>query len=232
MDRAFRPRRKVLFRTATYSTTFELPSDFAGPDRLLRLDLGRSQSSHGSSSTNRTSALCGNRLSRWRVTKAAVPGPNRLEIQVANLWVNRLIGDSSCRRTVNGVRPICRAGASWRTGRSGLSRASPAPPAASRSPPGSAGPKTRPCSSRASWARFGFRRCNGPRFVDPTRTRLPASRAKPPGNRLFWRNGSGGKQLLPVRLAQQNASDDEHHRQPKGGSDFFAEQDPRPGHGC
>jgi hypothetical protein len=87
------PGVKYFSGTATYSTTFELPSDFAGPDRLLRLDLGRVAVIARVLLNEQDLGIVWKPPFEVEVTKAAVPGPNRLEIQVANLWVNRLIGD-------------------------------------------------------------------------------------------------------------------------------------------
>ena len=54
-----------------------------------------------------TSAWSGQRRGGWRSRDAVKPGANDLEIEVVNLWPNRLIGDARLpkeqRRTVTNV---------------------------------------------------------------------------------------------------------------------------------
>jgi len=78
--------------TATYSKSFDLPKN--GPGHRLMLDLGDAREVADV-------WLNGKWLgSRWTApfrldaTAAAKAGSNRLTIKVANLWVNRLIGDA------------------------------------------------------------------------------------------------------------------------------------------
>ncbi len=77
--------------TATYAKTLTIPAKL--PDRRLYLDLGRVE-------VMAKVRLNGQDLSiLWKppycvdITSAAKAGDNTLEIEVVNLWVNRLIGD-------------------------------------------------------------------------------------------------------------------------------------------
>jgi len=90
------PRIRYFSGTATYSKSFDLPKN--GPNNWsghrLMLDLGDAREVADV-------WLNGKWLgSRWTApfrldaTAAARPGRNRLTIKVANLWVNRLIGDA------------------------------------------------------------------------------------------------------------------------------------------
>ncbi len=81
--------------TATYRQTFDLPETSRGGNRRLYLDLGKV-------SNVATVCLNGKDLgvvwtAPWRVeiTDAVKPTGNRLEIDVVNLWPNRLIGDAA-----------------------------------------------------------------------------------------------------------------------------------------
>ncbi len=79
--------------TAVYQTTFEVAADRLGAGRAVFLDLGR------------VCVIARVRLNgedlgtlwcdpfRVEVTRHLKPGANTLEVAVANLWVNRLIGD-------------------------------------------------------------------------------------------------------------------------------------------
>ncbi len=82
---------KYFSGTATYSKTLTIPS--FNPNQRLYLDLGKVQ-------VMARVRLNGNDLGilwkppyRLDITPAAKPGDNTLEIDVVNLWVNRLIGD-------------------------------------------------------------------------------------------------------------------------------------------
>jgi len=90
-----RPKRSVKYfsGTATCRTTFTVPGDMLARGRRLYLDLGRVQAIA-------QVALNGNQLGvLWKppfcleVSKFIAAGENRLEVQVTNLWPNRLIGD-------------------------------------------------------------------------------------------------------------------------------------------
>ncbi|MCC6694747.1 MAG: hypothetical protein IT365_03855 [Candidatus Hydrogenedentes bacterium] len=78
---------------ATYSTNLDVPQNLLGAERRIYLDLGKVQ-------VIARIALNGTGLGtlwkppfRMDITSHIRPGTNTLEIRVANLWVNRLIGD-------------------------------------------------------------------------------------------------------------------------------------------
>jgi hypothetical protein len=79
--------------TASYTTTFFIPSEWLGRDRRVQLDLGRVQVIARVKVNGQDLGI------RWKppfeieVTRALRPGTNTLEVSVANLWPNRLIGD-------------------------------------------------------------------------------------------------------------------------------------------
>ncbi len=79
--------------TATYRTAFTVPAGFGGKDRRLRLDLGRVEVMAQVNLNGRELGILWKPPFEVDVTEALRPGTNRLEIQVVNLWVNRLIGD-------------------------------------------------------------------------------------------------------------------------------------------
>jgi hypothetical protein len=78
---------------ATYRQTVTLPANWTGQGRRTLLDLGEVRELA-------TVSVNGQRFETlWRapyrvdISKAVRPGRNRLEIEVVNLWPNRLIGD-------------------------------------------------------------------------------------------------------------------------------------------
>jgi len=92
-----RPEEGIRFYsgTATYRQTFGLPETSRRENARIHLDLGRVQNLA-------TVRLNGKELgvvwtAPWRVeiTEAVKPTGNRLEIDVVNLWPNRLIGDAA-----------------------------------------------------------------------------------------------------------------------------------------
>jgi hypothetical protein len=82
---------KYFSGTATYVKTLTLPA--AKPDERLCLDLGRVEVMAKVRLNGRDLGLLWKPPYRVDITAAAQAGDNILEIEVVNLWVNRLIGD-------------------------------------------------------------------------------------------------------------------------------------------
>lgn len=107
-DWAARPEAAVrhFSGTATYRKTFDMPRP-ADASRVF-IDLGAVKETARIRLNGRD---CGTLwCAPWRleITEALVPGENRLEIEVVNLWPNRLIGDSGlapeAQRTQTNIR--------------------------------------------------------------------------------------------------------------------------------
>ncbi len=79
--------------TATYRKTFTLGNDYILPKQRIVLDLGGVEVMADVTVNGRNLGVLWKQPYRVDVTEALVPGENTLEINVANLWVNRLIGD-------------------------------------------------------------------------------------------------------------------------------------------
>lgn len=77
--------------TATYSTTLNLPT--TRPEQRVFIDLGKVQVMAKVRLNGKDLGILWKPPYRIDVSSAAKPGDNDLEIDVANLWVNRLIGD-------------------------------------------------------------------------------------------------------------------------------------------
>jgi hypothetical protein len=82
---------------ATYRTTFNWPqrqSQISNLKSEIRLDLGRVEVMARVRLNGRDVGTVWKSPFRVEITSTLVPGENRLEIEVANLWPNRLIGDA------------------------------------------------------------------------------------------------------------------------------------------
>jgi hypothetical protein len=84
---------KYFSGTATYRTTFAVPSDALSKQRRLDLDLGDVQAIAQVKLNGKDLGVLWKPPFRADVTDALKPGENQLEVQVTNLWPNRLIGD-------------------------------------------------------------------------------------------------------------------------------------------
>ena len=80
---------------AVYATTFELSGERLASGRRLELDIGRVEVMARVRLNGRDLGVLWTPPFRVDITDAIRSGDNRLEITVANLWPNRLIGDQS-----------------------------------------------------------------------------------------------------------------------------------------
>ncbi len=96
---------KFFSGTATYAKTLDIPAWPA--NQRLYLDLGKVQVTARVRLNGKDLGVLWKSPYRVDVTSAAKPGLNELEIDVANLWVNRLIGDErlpeDSKRNPNGT---------------------------------------------------------------------------------------------------------------------------------
>jgi hypothetical protein len=87
------PGVKYFSGTATYTKAVEAPPEWFKPGARLWLDLGDVKNLAEVSVNGRSLGVVWKTPFRVDATSALKPGANTLEIKVANLWVNRLIGD-------------------------------------------------------------------------------------------------------------------------------------------
>jgi len=84
---------KYFSGTATYTKTIEFASGWFAPGARQWLDLGDVQNLAEVSVNGTDLGVVWKKPFRVDITGAAKPGPNRIEVKVTNLWVNRMIGD-------------------------------------------------------------------------------------------------------------------------------------------
>ena len=94
---------------ARYETEFEIPRQWLQEDRRLLLDLGRLWAVGEVWLNGKPLGIVWKPPYRLEISKAARPGRNRLEIEIANTWSNRLVGDARlpqdgryCRTNITG----------------------------------------------------------------------------------------------------------------------------------
>jgi hypothetical protein len=87
------PGVKYFSGTATYSKTFDLPNDILDEARRCLLDLGEVHVMARVELNGEDLGVLWNPPYRLDVTRALKTGENTLEVQVTNLWINRMIGD-------------------------------------------------------------------------------------------------------------------------------------------
>ena len=80
--------------TATYRKTVTIPAALRAADKRICLDLGDVQNIARVRLNGKDLGLAWKAPYVVDITAAAVPGANRLEIEVTNTWVNRLAGDA------------------------------------------------------------------------------------------------------------------------------------------
>jgi hypothetical protein len=79
--------------TATYVKEFDMPAALSGQGKTLYLDLGIVKNLAEVTVNGRNLGVLWKSPFRLDVSAVVKPGRNRLEINVTNLWPNRLIGD-------------------------------------------------------------------------------------------------------------------------------------------
>ena len=86
---------KYFSGTATYQATLAVPAEMLAPGRSLYLDLGRVAVMARVKLNGRDLGILWKAPFLVDITSAARPGENKLEVEVTNLWINRLIGDEN-----------------------------------------------------------------------------------------------------------------------------------------
>ena len=79
--------------TATYTKTIDIPADNIAQGAHLWLDLGDVRELADVKVNDVDLGVLWKTPFKVDVTSTLKPGPNRLEVRVTNLWVNRMIGD-------------------------------------------------------------------------------------------------------------------------------------------
>ena len=120
------PAVRYFSGTATYVTTFRAPKGWKQGAGRVSLDLGEVKNLAGVTLNGRAVGTAWKAPYALDVTDALKSGPNTLEVQVTNLWPNRLIGDH---------QPEAGPPKAWTS-------FSPFPPNAPLSPSGLLGPVT------------------------------------------------------------------------------------------
>lgn len=92
--------------SATYTKDVQVPAGLIGENHLLWLDLGRVKNLAEVRLNGMDLGILWKPPFRVNITDAVKPGNNQLEIQVTNLWPNRLIGDEA----KPDIRPFAEAG--------------------------------------------------------------------------------------------------------------------------
>jgi len=84
---------KYFSGTGTYTRTIDAEAGWFAPGAHQWLDLGDVQNLAEVSVNGKDLGIVWKKPFRVDMTGAAKPGPNRIEVKVTNLWVNRMIGD-------------------------------------------------------------------------------------------------------------------------------------------
>ena len=82
------------FFSKSYHKEFDIPADLLGSGKNLELDLGIVSVMADVYLNDRNLGLLWKPPFRSDITQAAKPGKNRLMIEVANTWSNRIVGDT------------------------------------------------------------------------------------------------------------------------------------------
>ncbi len=87
------PGIKYFSGTASYKKTIEVPSDWLTEKSQIWLDLGEVKDLAEVFVNGKSMGIVWKKPFKFNITDALNQGENNMEIQVTNLWVNRLIGD-------------------------------------------------------------------------------------------------------------------------------------------
>ncbi len=87
------PGVKYYSGTATYRINFNVPAEMVAKGRQLSLDLGKVEVMAEVTLNGKNLGILWKSPYRTEVTSAVRTGENTLEVKVANLWINRMIGD-------------------------------------------------------------------------------------------------------------------------------------------
>ncbi len=85
---------KYFSGTARYETEFEIPAELLTADLRLFLDLGQVKNVANVAVNGQVLGILWKPPFAVEITAAANPGANRLTVEVANTWSNRLVGDA------------------------------------------------------------------------------------------------------------------------------------------
>ncbi|WP_346857883.1 glycosyl hydrolase [uncultured Draconibacterium sp.] len=88
------PGIKYFSGTAVYTKTIDIPQEWISEGSDICLDLGEVKNLAEISVNGKSMGTIWKKPFRISISDAIQPGKNELAIQVTNLWVNRLIGDS------------------------------------------------------------------------------------------------------------------------------------------
>ncbi len=98
---------KYFSGTATYTKTFSISPEQVAPGRALYLDLGQVEVIARVQINGKDLGTLWKAPYRVEITDAVKPGDNVLEVEVTNLWINRMIGDEflpeDSQRNTNGT---------------------------------------------------------------------------------------------------------------------------------
>jgi hypothetical protein len=107
------PGVKYFSGTATYAKAINVPADMLGKDRRLYLDLGRVCVMADVKLNGKALGLLWKAPFIVDITDAARAGDNALEVEVTNLWPNRLIGDEQLPDDCERNGPQIKAWPQW-----------------------------------------------------------------------------------------------------------------------
>jgi hypothetical protein len=98
---------KYFSGTATYQKQLDIPADSIANGRSIFLDLGTVKNIAQVSINGKDLGILWKPPFRLDITKAVTGGSNKLEVQVTNLWPNRIIGDAQLAEDTqwSGMKP-------------------------------------------------------------------------------------------------------------------------------